>query len=148
MSKGIAFNKLQFLNTLAVQRFNIMNSFPLFGFTKTSQNGGYWIGGLKPFGNGGTVYTIKIVYDRVAPDVFVVSPNLLKSFPHRYPDKSLCLYYPKDKSYNYKTSIIANTIIPWTAEWLYFYEKWLETGIWWGKEAPHSPKINKSREAD
>jgi hypothetical protein len=49
------------------------------------------------------------------------------------------LYYPKDNSYDGRT-FIADTIIPWTAEWLYFYEKWLEDGIWWGHEAPHSLK--------
>lgn len=27
---------------------------------------------------------------------------------------------------------VANTIVPWLAEWLEFYEGWLVTGIWYG----------------
>ncbi len=32
---------------------------------------------------------------------------------------------------------IDDTIIPWTAEWLVFYELWKDTGTWQGAEAPH-----------
>lgn len=28
--------------------------------------------------------------------------------------------------------LLADTIIPWTVEWLYFYELWLATGEWLG----------------
>ena len=28
--------------------------------------------------------------------------------------------------------LIANTIIPWTGSWLFFYELWLDTGKWLG----------------
>ena len=30
------------------------------------------------------------------------------------------------------SKLIANTIIPWTVEWLYYYELWLATGEWLG----------------
>ena len=36
------------------------------------------------------------------------------------------------KSYPRITKLISNTIIPWTIEWLYFYELWLATGEWLG----------------
>jgi hypothetical protein len=28
--------------------------------------------------------------------------------------------------------LIATTLIPWTALWLYYYELWLDTGKWLG----------------
>lgn len=28
--------------------------------------------------------------------------------------------------------LIAKTILPWTALWLYYYELWLDTGKWLG----------------
>lgn len=28
--------------------------------------------------------------------------------------------------------LIANTIVPWTSEWLFYYEIWLATGQWHG----------------
>ena len=38
--------------------------------------------------------------------------------------------------FNYSLRII-DTIIPWTQEWLYFYEIWLLTGEWRG--GGHTP---------
>ena len=34
---------------------------------------------------------------------------------------------------------IADTIIPWTSEWLFFYELWLATGGEWLGEGEHPP---------
>jgi hypothetical protein len=41
-------------------------------------------------------------------------------------------------------SKIAETIIPWTAAWLHFYELYLETGVWRGPQARHGsqPKVD------
>ena len=58
------------------------------------------------------------------------------TYERNYIDKNkqivrLCLYYPKYgewKNYMY----IADTIIPWTIEWLYYYEMWRITGEWLG----------------
>lgn len=123
-------------NRQLLERIKVTEKFEGFKFTRTGQNKGYWIGRLQPTPES-EIYTIKIVYNNHSlPDVFVLNPNLLDSAPHTYPDKSLCLYYPRDKSYNFD-SFIAETIIPWTAEWLYFYEGWVNEGIWWGDEAPH-----------
>jgi len=81
------------------------------------------------------------------PRVWVTAPPVVENAPHLYKDGTLCLYYPKDRSWN-KQSWIARTIMPWTAEWLLLYELWLETGKWWGLEAPHNgsePKGQKAR---
>lgn len=120
--------------TLGLQLFSIKQSFPGFEFYR-NEDEDYWIGQLTPSGN---TYTVKIVYQYTrSPKVFIIEPTILKAAPHIYPDESLCLYYPLDKDYNNKFSIIADTIIPWTVEWLYYYEKWLDSGVWWGPEAPH-----------
>jgi hypothetical protein len=33
---------------------------------------------------------------------------------------------------------ISETIVPWAALWLAFYEIWLDTDHWYGPEAPHT----------
>jgi hypothetical protein len=83
-------------------------------------------------------YTILLRY-RIGnyPSVRVVNPRIDPNAPHRYSDGSLCLYYPKDESWK-SDMFLAKTVIPWTAEWLRFYEIWLMTGEWYGPEAPHS----------
>lgn len=122
--------------TLDFQIFSIQQSFPSFKFYRNEKEA-YWVGLLKPSSNSCT-YTVKIIYKfKKPPKVFVLKPDILKSSPHIYSDRSLCLYYPFDKDYNNKLSVISDTIIPWTAEWLYYYEIWLNSGIWWGPEAPH-----------
>ncbi|MEN6348254.1 MAG: hypothetical protein ABFD08_02505 [Syntrophomonas sp.] len=112
--------------------------FPGFIYYTSGIESGYWTGTLQPTPNS-PEYKIKIVYsNNRRTSVFVEEPELVHSAPHIYPqDKSLCLYYPPDGSFNSRTSYIADTIIPWTAEWLYWYEEWLRSGIWWGEEAPH-----------
>jgi hypothetical protein len=69
-------------------------------------------------------------------DVFVVEPNIrdLKkklSIPHLYPDGSLCLYYPDYNEWSAE-DLWADTLIPWTCLWLYFFELWLAIGEWLG----------------
>ena len=56
-----------------------------------------------------------------------------------YPDGSLCLYWPHEWWWR-SDCIIAETIIPWTASWLYFYELWLDTGEWLGPSSHSAPK--------
>ncbi|HBJ2623058.1 TPA: hypothetical protein LA827_002843 [Clostridium botulinum] len=133
--------------TLGLQLFNVKQSFPNFEFCR-NEDESYWIGNLMP---SSKTYTVKIVYQYAkAPKVFVIKPEILKSSPHIYPDGALCLYYPLDKNYTNRFSIISDTIIPWTAEWLYYYEKWLASGVWFGPEAPHQEnaikRINRMEE--
>ena len=57
--------------------------------------------------------------------------------PHIYYNKAdpdhprLCLYDPKERSWS-PDEYIAETIIPWTSDWLFFFEGWLATGEWEG----------------
>ena len=71
-----------------------------------------------------------------AVEVFVVEPNIRKlkkelSIPHLYLNGSLCLYYPNYNEWSIE-DLWADTLIPWTCLWLYFFELWLATGEWFG----------------
>ncbi len=76
------------------------------------------------------------------PNVTIVSPKLElntkgEKVPHLYSSGNLCLYRPKYKEFK-KSDFLADTIIPWTALWLYYYELWHTTGEWLGGgEHPH-----------
>lgn len=129
--------------SLGLQIARMRKLFPGFEF---EPKGGKWVwkGTLQPTEHS-PVYHIKIeLSPGKYPKVWVTSPKIADNAPHRYPDKSLCLFYPKDNSWQENMSI-ADTIVPWTAEWLFYYELWQETGKFWGPEAPHQgPKPKAS----
>lgn len=122
---------------LGLQDLAIKSKFPTFTLYKNNHRDIFWLGELQP-DPASPVYTVRIQYDPYSPKVYILKPEVLNNAPHRYGDKSLCLYHPNDKSYK-PDLLIADTLVPWTSEWLYFYNIWLEEGVWWGKEAPHSP---------
>lgn len=83
-------------------------------------------------------YEVKLVARKGqrAVDIFVVNPKVElyknnRRVPHMYSNGSLCLYYPKLREWNY-TDSWAETLIPWTSLWLFYYEIWIETGEWLG----------------
>lgn len=83
-------------------------------------------------------YLVSILYrGHLKPLVKVLSPKLVPKPPHYYKEsESLCLYHPDN--YNWQAGrILAREIVPWTAAWIYFYEVWLITGVWYGPEAEH-----------
>ena len=92
------------------------------------------------------VYSVRLLYslERV-PKVFVQSPELIQPgddpIPHQYGDGSLCLYLPGAGEWD-RSMLLADTLIPWTSEWLYFYEIWLGTGEWCGG-GHGSPKVDE-----
>jgi hypothetical protein len=80
-------------------------------------------------------YRVNYVYS-LPPVVHVISPGIgYNEAIHMYKDKSLCLYFPKDGSWNDR-SLIYQTIIPWTHEWFVFYELYKITGRW------HHPSVD------
>jgi len=77
---------------------------------------------------------------REFPEMIVVSPNLKKLagnrvLPHIYPyakaGVKLCLWYPKHREWNFSMSL-AETYIPWTLRWLWYFEDWLFSDEWAG----------------
>lgn len=88
-------------------------------------------------------YFISIEYNGIiSPKVTVLSPPLVEASPHTYPDKSLCLYHPKNFHWS-ADKLVAKQIMDWTIEWIYFYEYWLQTGTWIGPEVPHDNNEKK-----
>ena len=82
------------------------------------------------------------------PEVRVHSPRLCRRpeapddpIPHVYDETSdpiLCLFEPAIGGWS-PSQAIAATILPWTAEWLRFYEVWHATGVWRGGGRDHAP---------
>lgn len=116
-------------------------AWPMFRLGKRNriERSAVWSGVLKP---QFTTYRIEVRYVVGAnPEVRVLSPELKRltgnvegSLPHVYgpsDDPTLCLYDPEAGEWN-STMLIAHKIIPWTIDWLTFYEFWLMTGVWSG----------------
>jgi len=85
------------------------------------------------------------------PSVHVLSPTPSprevapsEPVPHLYGSHhdprgaELCLFYPDGRDWT-DDMLVAESIIPWAAEWLFYYEMWQIDGIWAGPEAPHGP---------
>lgn len=90
------------------------------------------------------VYTLSIRYrGNKSPVVKVLKPELLEEPPHFYKaTKCLCLYH-KDNFYWDRNKLIANEIMDWAIAWVYFYEVWLGTGIWYAPEVSHTSGSKK-----
>ncbi len=85
------------------------------------------------------VYEIKITFEKyegvkiyVINEVLKVAKNR-KKLPHVYShtDQRLCLYSVSNKEWT-REKLIVSTIIPWTSDWLFYYELWLPNGEWFG----------------
>ncbi|HUZ56291.1 MAG TPA: hypothetical protein VMU94_27675 [Streptosporangiaceae bacterium] len=92
-----------------------------------------WTGQLQPT-DLSRVYTVRIDYKtRRYPAVRVLAPELIPTaagfLPHTYDDGSLCLHDVRQWNGG---MLIVDTIVPWAAEWLLYYEVWLATGEWFG----------------
>lgn len=82
-------------------------------------------------------YRVRIEYRAgEPPESTVLSPPLKPReeggrLPHVYPGEKLCLYLPNAGEWTPDMSL-AHTIVPWIAEWLFYYEVWHVTGEWLG----------------
>ncbi|MBE5869551.1 MAG: hypothetical protein E7293_11465 [Lachnospiraceae bacterium] len=99
----------------------------------------FWIGKIRPTAFS-YEYTVFLLYQAgKSPKVWVMGDELERlddvNFPHKFDVDAenkmvrICLY--RYSEFN-SSKLLANTIIPWTVEWLYFYELWLATGEWLG----------------
>lgn len=91
------------------------------------------------------VYTVSVTYrGNLRPLVKIVRPILVEDAPHFYKKStSLCLYHPRYYHWT-KEKLVAKDILSWTIAWIYFYEKWLESGKWYGPEVPHDEDLIKA----
>ena len=95
----------------------------------------------------GRLYTLELrVKEGDTPSVIVRCPDVValsqgNPLPHVYSENppTLCLYRP-GKSELRPTDALVDTIIPWSIEWLHYFEIWLRTGKWeGGGEHPGAP---------
>lgn len=92
-----------------------------------------WVGPLTGHA-AGAPYLVKIEYRLPnSPKVWVLSPQVFRypgeKIPHVYSDGSLCLNLPGEWG---PGKLIARTIVPWIAHWLFHYEIWRATDVWEG----------------
>jgi len=106
-----------------------------------------WVGSIQPT-DMSSIYIVQIRYLlSLRPKVFVRDPPLCRrketeKIPHLFPDNDLCLYQPRYGEW-LATMFIADTIVPWAALWLYYYEVWHATGEWFG--GGEHPRARKRR---
>lgn len=126
--------------SLAQQDLHLRRKFP--EFTVVHGNGLWtWRGLLQPRLSS-PVYRVSIqCRERKVPVVRVISPKLVPNAPHLYEGGKLCLYWPEEWIWH-GDNLIAETIVPWTASWLYYYELWLDTGEWLGPSS-HTTTTSK-----
>jgi hypothetical protein len=93
-------------------------------------------GQLRPTPVNGS-YRVRIEYGRHgSPTAFVEAPQLRPRspdgrIPHVYPGPRPCLYLPGSGEWT-PNKRIADTVVPWLALWLFYYELWHATGEWLG----------------
>ena len=113
-----------------------------------------WEGKLRPFHKA---YTVSVIvrfapHDPGAPNplVMVLNPRLRsrketpdEAIPHVYDNPCnpllpfLCLFHPPTDRFDPRRHSAADTVIPWTIDWLACYEGWLATGRWFGGGVSH-----------
>lgn len=85
-------------------------------------------------------YSIRVQYEEwKAPKVRILKPHIEPSTDiHMYRDGTLCLYHPPTQPWSGKNDL-HKTIIPWTSEWLVYYELYQTEKKWMGPAIPHGP---------
>jgi hypothetical protein len=102
-----------------------------------------WLGALKPTELSRS-YLVEVDYLLKQEPVVRVRSSLAtregESLPHvwNHAQRILCLHRSSDWT---PRMLLANSILPWASEWLFFYEIWLVTGQWdgGGEWTPRSP---------
>ncbi|MEY9098003.1 hypothetical protein ABIA24_000912 [Sinorhizobium fredii] len=127
------------IKTIEQQIAGMRADWPLFRVRKPDRHSAVWTGELKP---QFSKYRIEIRYALGDfPEVRVLAPELTRlpenpegPLPHVYrplTDPTLCLFDPATDEWD-GSMLISRTTIPWSIDWLTFYEFWLMTGSWSG----------------
>jgi hypothetical protein len=98
-------------------------------------------------------YIVRITYSlRDKPQVLVRSPSLVelarpRRLPHVYQQNPtlLCLYRSIKGDWSAQMRL-DQTVVPWTALWLFFFEDWLASNEWKGG-GEHPGEMDKPRES-
>lgn len=104
----------------------------------------------------GRVYAclLRMRPDSRTPEVLVLKPDLkmlagARTIPHIYEHEGvgtkLCLWWPKQREWMPRMRL-TETCVPWTSEWLWYFEDWLATDEWAG--GGEHPRPKKRRKGD
>jgi hypothetical protein len=140
---------------VAMEHQAVRRDFPGFKRMPALQGCGVWRGQLRPIAQ---TYDVRVDMALGCADANLSFPRRVGSVrvlggavrpapdgspvPHLYSawddpkGADLCLYYPADETM-VPGQQVAQKLLPWAYEWLYYYEMWLVTGFWAGPEAPH-----------
>jgi hypothetical protein len=117
--------------SLPQQAFGLRSLFPDSQITLRGRHL-HWVGDLQPT-ELSQPYRTRIDYSLGQyPTVRVIEPPITEvhgRVPHVYNDGTLCVHDVND--WNPRLHL-ADTIVAWTIEWLYFWELFLATGTWYG----------------
>ena len=118
--------------SLALQAFALRQIMPN-GRARIRNGELTWVGKVLP-GPECSTYELQIVYRlRRLPIARVLSPTLKTNddglLPHVYNDGTLCLHDEREWR---STMLLAQTLLPWASEWLFYYELWIASGTWYG----------------
>ena len=140
--------------TTMTQARQMRAKWPHFRVLRRSKGRICWKGKLRPLNK---TYTVALVLslDQAEPGppnplVMALDPllhrrneNPHEAIPHVYANPAsprlplLCIFHPPTDRFDPRRHSVANTIIPWTLEWLTCYEGWLATGKWLGGGVDH-----------
>lgn len=125
----------------------IMEHFPCF-HCELRRNRLVCLGSIRPSEDCDT-YRVQIDYVKGGvPQVRIRDPIIEPNIQyHTYPDGQLCLFDHRMSPWEWRCKV-HETIIPWIAEWLVFYELWKVTGKWLGPAAPHGEGAKVPQVAD
>lgn len=122
---------------LALQVLRIRSRFPAFRCVRSTRTQRVVVGPIQPSPINDR-YEVEVRFGLgIIPEVHVLNPVPVPrpgatKLPHVYAGNALCLYTFENGDYSYTHDYVADTIIPWTAEWLAHYEIWYATGVWHG----------------
>ncbi|PQZ50192.1 hypothetical protein CQ052_13015 [Ochrobactrum sp. MYb15] len=127
------------IKNIEQQIAGMRQDWPLFRFRRGGRGSATWTGDVKP---QFSKYRIEIRYVvGTMPQVRVLSPALIQipdneegPLPHIYgpiEDPTLCLFDPANQEWN-GSLLISQTIVPWSLDWLMYYEFWLMKKVWAG----------------
>jgi hypothetical protein len=94
---------------------------------------------------------LTVTPDAHSPEVIVLAPDLQvlagdTVLPHVYPHNGqgtkLCLWRPRRRDWAPQLKL-SETFVPWTAEWLWYFEDWLATGEWAGGGEHPTPRAQR-----
>ena len=127
-SKADRYRKIVSEQVLLREKFSFLNS-RITGLELTCR------GRVRPTAHSRS-YRVEIRYAPWdSPEVRVIDPKIeFTKDAHMYRNDTLCLYDWREQEWQNNWHL-HETIVPWVAEWLLYYELWLLTGNWLGKSA-------------